>query len=241
MRLLFFSVMFFLIYFCGVIYADEVIWNKKLTVGYDRSAGNTDSSQMNASVFINRNHKYVNEMMLKGDAYYSSSDKKMDAQKWYGMGRYAFSFGGKKWYNFYKFEADHDRFTNVDYRLVPSAGLGYWFSDLDEFKALTEVSIGSEHTNYRDTTPDSDEAIFISRVFIEKTIFENSKISQDAYWYPALEDFGDYRVHAETVFTTSLSENLSLNFSFIDDYDSEPAGDTKKNDTRFISSMSYSF
>lgn len=66
-------------------------------------------------------------------AYFSTSNDEIDAKKFYGMGRYAFSYGSNlKWYNFYKFEADQDRFANIDYRLIPSTGVGYWFSDLED-------------------------------------------------------------------------------------------------------------
>ena len=220
----------------------EIIWGRKVSLGYNKSSGNTDTSQFLGNVSVSRNRKHIDEITLKGDAYYSSSDKNMDAQKWHGSGRYALSFGKeKKWYNFYKLEADHDRFANIDYRLVPSAGMGYWLYDLPELKAMAELSIGSEHTEYRDTTPDSDEVVLIPRGFFEKAIFKNSKISEDIIFYPAVDDFGDYRLHSETVFTTPMNENLSLNISFIDDYDSESATDAKKNDSRIVSSLTYSF
>ena len=102
---------------------EEVIWEKKISVGYNKSSGNTQTSQLAMNLFMNRNRKHVDEITLKGDVYYSSSNKKMDAQKWFVSGRYAFSFGkNKKWYNFYKLETDHDRFADVDYRVVPGAG-----------------------------------------------------------------------------------------------------------------------
>ena len=64
----------------------------------------------------------------------------MDTQNWYGMLRYAFSFWERRWYNFYRLEADHDRFANIDYRIVPSCGIGYWFSDKEDYKAMAELA-----------------------------------------------------------------------------------------------------
>jgi len=220
----------------------EVVWDRKISLGYDRSKGNTDSSQLRSSFFINRNRMHIDELTLKGDLHYSSSDKKMDAQKWLGSLRHAFSFGSqKKWYNFYMLGADHDRFANVDYRLLPSLGIGHWFYDTDSTKFLAEVALGYEHTDYRDVTGDSKETVLVPRGFFEKVVFGDTKIKEDIFFYPTVDDFSDFRLHSETVLTNPLNDKLSLDVSLIDDYDSEPAGDTKKNDLKLITSLTYSF
>lgn len=218
------------------------LWQRKVSLGYNKSSGNTRDSQLTISFFANKKREHVDEFTLKGDVYYSSAKRKMDAQRYCGMVRYAFSFGKtKRWYNFYRLEADHDRFANVDYRIVPAAGAGYWFFDLIDIKVMAEAGIGLEHTDYRGQTKDRDEVIFTPRAFIEKKLFGNAKICQDLLLYPALDDFNQYRLHSETVFTNTITEKLSLRISLIDDYNSNPPKDTKKNDLRLISSLSYSF
>ena len=181
------------------------------------------------------------EFHLKGDNYYSSSNKEMNAQQWNAMTRYAYSFWKNKWYYFYKLEGSHDRFANIDYRIIPSTGLGYWFSDEADWKAMFDVGIGLECTNYRDNTKRDREGVLIPRAFFEKKLVGESRISQDITFYPSLEDTGKMRVHSETALTSPLSEKLSLRFSFIDDYNSEPSGGIKKNDFKFISSLNFSF
>ena len=69
----------------------------------------------------------------------------MNAQRYDGMARYAFSFGKHlAWYNFYAFEAMHDRFANIDWRLTPSTGLGYWFADEAAWKATVELALDDQ-------------------------------------------------------------------------------------------------
>jgi len=216
------------------------LWKKELSVGYNKSSGNTKNSALSMRLYANRKTE-LDEFTLKADTFYSSTNRKMDAQKWYGSVRYAFSFWGRKWYNFYKFESDHDRFANVDYRLVPSTGIGYWFSDREDWKAMAETGIGFEHTNFRNETKDNNEAILMPRVFFEKELFGASKLSQDTTLYSTFDDFGDYRLHSEAAFTNPISDNLSLRLSLIDDYNSNSAKETKKNDLRFTSSLVYSF
>jgi len=216
------------------------LWSRDISIGYDKSSGNTKNSNLTVRFYGNRKTE-ADEFTAKGDLFYSSADSKMNAQKWYGMLRYAYSFWHRQWYNFYKFESDHDRFADIEYRLIPSTGVGYWFSDTPSWKAMAELGIGWEHTNFRGGFKDKDEAVLLPRAFLEKAIFDKSHINQDIILYPSLTDEGEYRLHSETAFTTPINKSLSLRLSFIDDYNSNPVRDIKRNDTRFISSLSCSF
>ncbi len=217
------------------------LWKKELSIGYNLSRGNTEQSQSSVMFFANRKTKY-NELTLKGESFYSSKDKKMDSQRWNAFTRYAFSFGESlKAYNFYRFEADHDRFADIDYRLTPFTGIGYWFFDKEEFKLMAEAGIGFEHTIFRSDKKDKNDAILVPRVFFEKKLFGQLTFSQDIFMYAPFSDIGGYRVHLETIFTNPIDENFSLKVRLIDDFDPKPSAGTKKNDLRLISSLVYSF
>ena len=216
------------------------LWDKNISVGYNKTSGNTQNSQSSLNIYLNRKTQ-DDEFTIKGDSYHSSSNGRMDAQKWYGMIRYAYSFWERKWYNFYRLEGDHDRFANINYRAIPAAGVGYWFYDTPALKAMIEGALGLEHTDFRDDTKDNDEAIFVGRGFLEKKVFGDSRILQDAYFYPSLSEAGEYRVRSETSFINPINDMLSLKISLALDYDSSPPKDTKKTDTRFITSLQYSF
>ncbi len=221
---------------------EEIVWQREVALGYNYATGNTRESQFNGSFLINRNNKHIDEWIAKGHMYYSSTKRKMDAHKWYGMGRYAYSFGSmKRWYNFYRVEADHDRFADIDYRFVPAAGVGYWFYDLPRLKLIVEAGAGYEHTSYRSNIKDKGDWVLVPRAFFEKELFANTKIRQDIYYYPTFEDFSDYRIHSETVLDMAMNHKLSLRISLIDDYNADPPADTKDNDLRVISSLAYSF
>lgn len=219
---------------------DKSLWKRNLSFGYSRTGGNTNSSRLSTQVDLNRKTG-SDEFTAQGKVSYSSADRKMHTQRWYGMLRYAYSFWDMKWYNFYKLESDHDRFASIDYRITPSVGIGYWFSDKAPFKAMAELGIGFEHTHFNNNVKDADEAILIPRIFLEKTLFSKSRLSQEVAIYPSLEDSGDYRLRSETAFINPLDDRFSLKVSFIDEYDSNPPPDTKKNDTRLVSSLVYSF
>jgi len=219
---------------------EDKLWSAEFSLGYNKSGGNTQNSQMVNSLYANRKTDH-DEFTIKGSSSYSSTNKKMDAQSWRGMLRYASSFDKKKWYKFYKLEGDHDKFAAVDYRLIPSVGIGYWFSDSEDWKVMVEAGLGLEHTSYNDGTDDNNEAVLIPRAFLEKKIFKTATISQDITLYPSLEDTGGFRLRSETALTSPINDKISLRLSFIDDYDSLPAENAKKNDTKILSSLVYSF
>ena len=220
----------------------EIITDGEISLGYNANRGNTRTEEISTRALFNRNRKHVDEWTLKGDIYYSEVDREMNAQKWYGMGRYAFSFGpGKSWYNFYRCEADHDRFANIHVRIVPAGGIGYWFFDLPELKLLSEAAVGLEYSDFRDDTKDTYAAVLIPRGYGEIKLFGRLTLSQDIYFYPAIYDFNNYRTHSETACTVDINDKLALRVSLIDDYNSKPPEDTKKNDLSLMSSLVYSF
>ena len=220
---------------------EKKLWQREASLGYNASSGNTQNNQFSLKFGATRKIDRVNEFTLKGDVYYSSSNERMDAQRWYGMVRYASSFWESKWYNFYKIEGDHDRFADINYRIIPATGVGYWFSDQPDWKAMVELGVGLEYTNFRSNAKDSSEAILIPRAFFEKKLFADLKISQDITLYPSLEAIGEYRLHSETSLVNQINDKLSLQLSLIADYNSVPPQDAKKRDVRLISAITYAF
>ncbi len=217
------------------------LWQNKVSLGYVESSGNTESSQGNTSFLATRKSDR-SEVQLKQSAYYASDKGRMNGRKFNGMMRYAFSFGRQlKWYSFTKLEGSQDRFAKIDYRLTPSFGLGYWFSNEVDWKSMAELAAGFEHTNYRSPTETDNEMVLIPRGFLEKQLTSSLRFAQDLTLYPMISDFGEYRLKSESSFVNKISDQLSLKLSLEDDYNSQPAGDAKKNDMRFISALEVTF
>ncbi|MFH1776349.1 MAG: DUF481 domain-containing protein [Candidatus Omnitrophota bacterium] len=218
-------------------FADEL--KREIVLGYNKATGNTRSSALTFNALSDK--KTVDDQLtLKAGSFYSSTNNKMDAKKYNASARYALTIALSQWYSFYKVEAEQDRFADIDLRAVPSAGVGYWFFDEEDFKLLAEVAAGWEHTQYKSGKKDTNEAVLIPRGHLEKTLFNQTKLMQDIVLYPVL-DTGEYRLHSETALTNLLSQNLALRLSLIDDFNSSPQAGVKKNDMLFMSSLVYMF
>ena len=196
----------------------------------------------NAGDFIANRKTDHDEFTLKGSGLYASTKRDPDTEKWYGMIRYAYNFWEQKLYNFYKFESDHDKFSNVYVRLLPSAGIGYWFSKERAFKGLLELAVGYENTYFMDDSSAKTEIVLVPRFFAEARLFGDATLSQDLVFYPSLNYFGDYRLQSETSLKNPLSEKLFLRLSLIDNYNSNPEKTgTLKNDLQFLTTLGYKY
>lgn len=213
---------------------------RNFSLGFTKTNGNTNDTQGQFTADINRKTSQ-NELTLKYNAYYSANTREMNGRKFYGMGRYAYSFGrDKKWYDFFKLEGDQNRFANVEYRLVPAAGRGYWFSDTEDFKAMTEVAGGYQLTHYRTDEKDKSEAILIPRMFFDKRLFGNLHFSEDFTFFSSLTDFDHYRYRSESNLINRINDHWSLKIQFISEFDSRPAT-AKKGQTMWITALDYKF
>lgn len=219
----------------------EVDWTRKITLGYDLTRGNTIKEGLAFQMMASRKTK-KNELALQARGNYASTNQEMDTQRYGGSARYAYSFGQEmKWYKFYKLEGEHDRFSNVDWRLLPSLGVGYWFADTEDWKAMTEIGAGWERTEFRDGTSERSDVVVIPRAFAQKRIFGDAVVSETLTIWPNISETGEFRFRSETKLTNPLTEALAMEVAFINEFDSNPGSDVKENNARLTSSLVYTF
>lgn len=218
------------------------LWTGKFFGGFSRQRGNTNTSELSGGIEIKRKEEKKNEFDVKTDAFYSEQDRKMNAQRYSAMTRYAFNFGeSKKWINFYKGEADHDRFANIYARYTPSTGLGYWFVDNDEWKFLTECGLGGTYTHYSSGQKSRWEMVVTPHLYLEKRLIGKSRISEDFLLYPSLTGDNTYRWKSDTTFKNPITDRLNLKVSYINEFNSEPGADKKELDMRLVTGLEYLF
>jgi putative salt-induced outer membrane protein YdiY len=217
-------------------------WKQQLALGAGLSDGNTEEGELSAKLKANGKAEH-NEITALAEVYLSQKDGDTNAQRYLGSLRYAYSYGRDwAWYNFFKAEVDHDRFANIDWRFIPSAGVGYWFSDKEPFKAMAEVGFGWEKTQFRDGTASTSEPVLIPRAFLEKKFTTGASLSQEVTLWPQLgDDAGEFRLKSETTFSNPVTENVALKLRLVDEYDSDPAGTAEENDIRLTSELAWDF
>lgn len=216
-------------------------WKRKVSVGLSKLGGN--DQEFDATISLSANRKTDdNETTIKVSKSYEETDGKLDNKEFDGLLRHAYNFGeAKKWFHFGKLEVKKNLDQNIDWRITPSTGIGYWFADEDDFKAMADVGIGFENTRYRDGTKSEGEAVIVPHGYIEKTFDNKMKLSEDLTIYPSLEETSEFRVVSETALSHPLNDRTDITITFKDEYDSAPKGGKKKNDTSLTTSVDVSF
>jgi len=146
----------------------------------------------------------------------------------------------KKWYVYNLGGAGYDEIRKIDLRYEVGPGVGYHLIQWTNFFANTEVGA----TYQREERSDGSE---LSRFF--------GRVGQNAAWKITprftwdekfeyllqFEDPSQYRMRFETNFRYAMLQNIFLNFSFIDIYDSQPANGVTQNDVQVRSSVGVKF
>jgi putative salt-induced outer membrane protein YdiY len=216
-------------------------WDKRFSAGYQVSNGNTRNSHLNVGV-DSHYKKDRNEWTIKSIFEYGSDNDKMDTQKYFAKVQNDSRLArNQKWFYSRTIEFNHDRFANIDYRVLPSVGMGYWFREGNDSKSEADLGLGWEYTNFRDDTKPSGNTTLIPHFYYDKTLIGKLKISEDVTFYPSVSNINDYRFRSETSLITSLNVKLSWKVSFVDEFNNDPGSNFKKNDTTFRSSLEYSF
>ncbi len=218
----------------------EKPWHGSVSAGINARKGNTSSESASGRFNLSR-RKGPDELFLNGDTYFASSERRMTALKMLGGVRYDHYFepGNRGWYGLGRFEADQDRFADINQRLIPGVGPGYAFFNSEDFKIKFETAAGFSQTNFRDTTDNRFEAILIPRFFFESRIYGQSRFTQDVNVYAPLNEANGYRVRSESTVEAPFFDRLKIRLSLIDDYNSNPSAGAEKNDIRLISSVAY--
>lgn len=217
----------------------EIILERSLKFGGQLTSGNTQLQSLHFAFYLNKNRQWIDEITAKGSFYDESTAGVKSMLKAFTMFRYAFTFL-KKYYNFYRIEFEHDQFKNLDLRIVPTTGVGYWWSDLKDFKLMAEGALGYQR-EYLQSGAQTGKIILQLRGFLKRMLFKDTMFSEDFYFYSQVEEFSNYRILSESNLTLKLNENWALNFSLLNEYNSQPSTGVGKSDLQFTTSLVYTY
>ncbi len=121
-----------------------------------------------------------------------------------------------------------------------NGGVGYYWIRQDDFNFVTRFGAGASQEI---GAPNDDwvaEALF--GIDADKQVNARNKLKAKVDYYPAWEDFSNYRLVADFAWEILLddSDNLSLKLAVTDRYDSTPQG-AKPNDVYYSLLLLYKF
>jgi putative salt-induced outer membrane protein YdiY len=159
-------------------------------------------------------------------------------------GRFNLNFdrllGNTSWSAFAKHGMEWDQFKPFDLRLNLNGGVGYYWLRSDIATFATRFGAGASREIGAPIDEWTPEAVFGMEA--EKQLTSRQKLKGKFDYFPAWENFGDYRLVSDVSWEILLdgSENLSLKLAATDRYDSTPQG-AKPNDIYYSLLLLYKF
>ena len=146
----------------------------------------------------------------------------------------------KKWYVYNLAGMGYDEIRKIDLRYEIGPGLGYHLIQWTNF--FLNVELGATYQK-EERADDTELDTFFGRLAENATWKITPRLSWDEKfeYMPRIEDPGHYRIRFETNLRYAMLQNVFLNLSVIDVYDSRPANRVHKNDLQIRSSVGVKF
>lgn len=232
--------------------ADQAAYDKSLhpgmlegwagggSFGFALARGNSETT--NLALGFDAKRKTSKDAWVMDAASVYSRDSKTStttANSFQGLLRYDRNITKRLfWYG--AFAGGYDSLQNLNYRLVPGAGIG--FHAIATPRTTLDLLLGLAYTRESYTTGLTNNLISatVGDEFAYK-LTRNTTVIQNLYYLPALNNTSIYHVTGNFGLATKLNGWLTSNLNFNDRYNSAPVLHNKKNDVLFTAGMGFTF
>lgn len=226
-------------------------WRGSVVAGALFTRGNTDTDSANLSFDITRRSErdryFLGGQYNWGRQEDEDGDKFTSVENWTLQGKYDYFFNDKL-YGFAAMRYDHDRIAALEYRLVPSAGLGYQWEEGPVWNFWTEAGLAYVYEKYEEPSPpqpdfDDDSSAFSLRLAYHYDRKLNDKISMfhNLDYYPSLQDINDFFFITDLGFRATLYADMFAEFKVEWRHNAEPADGSMNNDLRYVVGLGWAF
>jgi putative salt-induced outer membrane protein YdiY len=215
-------------------------WDGSVSVGFDKTKANDDTS-LSAS-FDARRRAEDFELSYDGSLYSRSQDGAEDSVR--------ATFGGvyrglldNRWFWAGIGSLERNDEQGVDLRSLAGAGYGRYL--LQTRRSLWSATAGLAVVNEQRAGDEDAETNVEAILNTEYEFFTydtpETSLSTALTVYPSLTENGRVRTNLEVSLRRELIEDLFVELSLYESYDSEPPEDGEKNDYGFVTGLGYTF
>ena len=215
-------------------------WDKTLSAGINGSRGNTDAVNIYASFdtsYENPEHRWL----IDADLFYAEDEGENTrnyfqtglTKDWLIPDRAAFYWVNLKY--------EQDRFTGWEERTSGFAGVGYEFVEDRDYTLIGRLGVGGQYEagQVNEFTPE-----VLIALEGKWTINSDSSLRYYTYFYPSLDPaFSEFRNVSGLAYKISIdhAKGLSLKAGVENQYQSEVAEGTEKNDLKYYAALVLDF
>lgn len=214
-------------------------WNGSVELGLNGQEGNSVSENFRVGWGLTRE---TNRTLWDNTFIYNKASNQdlLTANNWLLLSNLDYKLRNPRWTAFTKLGLEFDDFKPFDLRLFLNGGLGYYFIQTPittlrgRFGAGASREFGGVDDDWK------PEAVF--GLDFEHQVSQRQKIKIIHDYYPAWEDFSDYRMVTDASWQLVLdtATNLSLKLGALNRYDSTPNG-AKANDLNYSALLLWAF
>jgi len=220
-------------------------WRGAVIAGAMFARGNTYADQANIAFDLGRRTE-IDRWTFTGGYNFGrqrepgTGDKTTTTDNWFATGKYDY-FITEKLYAFGAIRYEHDRIADLDYRLVPGAGLGYQWIDTGDMKFDTEAGLAYVYEKFGDG--EKNEAISVRGAYhLKKNLWgERVQLFHNLELYPSLKSINDYLIVTDAGLRAAITEKMFAEYKIEFRYDSTPAENTSRSDLRHIVGIGWKF
>lgn len=134
----------------------------------------------------------------------------------------------------------YNEIRKIDLSYDDSFGVGYKLVTRTNLTLSTDVGVNYQKQHFTDGTAKDYGAVRLGEIMSWK-ISRRWILDEKVEFYPRITDLGEYRMRFESTIRYLLSDNLNLNLTAIDQYDTQPAPGVTKNDLLLRAALGLKF
>ncbi|MBK7404587.1 MAG: DUF481 domain-containing protein [Phycisphaerales bacterium] len=216
-------------------------WKGTIEFGLTGASGNNDRFNLRAGASASRESDASADQLTLTYSY-AKDDSTQTENRFEAKGRHDWKFpDDSPWRVYVGGSFEYDEFQDWDMRVSIGPGVGYEAIENDTTKLLLRAGVvatkeigGSDNA----WTPEADLGFDL-----EHKLTERQTLTASADAYPAIDDFGPYRLVGNVAWTIDVDPevNLFLKLGIEDRYDSNPGPEKKRNDVNYFATLGWSF
>jgi len=215
-----------------------VFWHGSVAISGKAENGNSVSKDifLRAEIVMETENTRTS---LRGNYARETDDEVLSEDNYYALLKFDLHLSLTS-FGYVSNESRRDKFEDLQYRNVASAGLGYTFFKTETFNVWVEAGPAFMSEELSDGTTDS---WFGGRggVHFSLELPLGLEIRDDFVVWPNFEDWNNWQIHNELILSTRILRGVQVSLSIITDLDNEPSLGREKTDNKFLLGLGHKF
>jgi putative salt-induced outer membrane protein YdiY len=215
-------------------------WAGSASAGYAMTAGNNDTSTINAAYDLKRDTGGNILLKSTGLLLYGQTEDVTTSDRLSLDGRVERKLGDRTSV-FGQTQYLRDEFKAIDYLISPTVGLNRILAKNDRTELNVDAGIGAVWEKNPDLELQTDGAVSAGQKFTHK-ITTTTELTQKLAALWKMDDFGDALYVFGVGLAASMTEGTQMKIEFLDTYKAKPpVADVQRNDIATLVSFVYKF